>query len=73
MYKKGIHADNEDRKFFNFVWKENLFQTQMKNISNTLVSYRRTDNEYISKLLRSNVKLSFWLLRGDTLSKTSES
>ena len=41
VYKKGIHADNEDRKFFNFVWKENLFQTQMKNISNALVSYRR--------------------------------
>ena len=48
VYKKGIHADNEDRKFFNFVWKENLFQTQMKNILNTFVIYQQTDDEYIS-------------------------
>ena len=56
VYKKGIHADNEDRKFFNFVWKENLFQTQMKNILNTFVSYRRTENEDISKSLKLNMK-----------------
>ena len=54
VYKKGIHADNEDRKFFNFVWKENLFPTQMKNILNTLASYQQdeTDNKYDIKLFR---------------------